>query len=139
MAVGAQETRQRTSLNIETPPAAAGSLKSRVPREILLGTGVSAAAGSLKSRVPREILLGTGVSAAAGTLKSRVVCTHGFGFFSFFCFGLQGNCPPSVRWQRYRTNLMCALALAAFSTCISYSLGKRAIHKRLVVCWLVGP
>ena len=71
-AIGAQETRQRTPCNLETPPAAAGSLKSRVPREILLGTGMSAAAWSLKSRVPREILLGTGVSAAAGSLKSRV-------------------------------------------------------------------
>ena len=26
----------------------------------------------------------------------------------FFFFGFQGNCPPSARWQRYRTNLVCA-------------------------------
>ena len=30
---------------------------------------------------------------------------EGFFFFFFFFFGLQGNCPPSVKRQRYRTNL----------------------------------
>ena len=32
-------------------------------------------------------------------------------FFLFF-FGLQGNCPPSAGWQRYRTNLVCARTAA---------------------------
>ena len=36
---------------------------------------------------------------------------HHSNSFCFF-FGLQGSCPPSARWQRYRTNLTCARTTA---------------------------
>ena len=54
------------------------------------------------------VMLKDNVGAAVCCLLDRLA----FAFFLFFFVGLQGNCPPSARWQRYRTNLVCARTAA---------------------------
>ena len=53
----------------------------------------------------KDMVEGLAISAADIKAQQNFLCEP-FSFFSFLFSGLQGNCPPSATWQRYRTNLI---------------------------------